>query len=75
MGTCNAGHGCSITCSGGCGCVYSHSSGKCTCKCFGKKAPDTSDEIPKLRPDELVDISMTEITIREAIDHLQKFID
>lgn len=75
MGTCNAGHGCSKTCDGGCACVYVHSSGTCTCKCFSIKAPGTNDEIPKLRPDELVDISMTDINIRDAIEHLKKFID
>ena len=35
MATCNAGHGCSITCPNGCGAIYSHSTGKCTKWCDG----------------------------------------
>lgn len=33
MADCDAGHGCSISCSGGCGAVYNHSTGKCTKWC------------------------------------------
>lgn len=35
MATCNAGHGCSITCPNGCGAVYNHSTGECSTWCEG----------------------------------------
>lgn len=75
MGTCDAGHGCSKSCDGGCGCVYVHSTGTCTCQCFTTKTPEKNKEITKIRPDELVDVSMTDISIIDAIKFLKKFID
>ena len=33
MATCNAGHGCSITCPNGCAAIYNHDTGECTTWC------------------------------------------
>lgn len=33
MATCNAGHGCSITCSNGCAAIYNKDTGECTKWC------------------------------------------
>lgn len=46
MATCDAGHGCSITCSNGCGAVYNHTTGACTTWCEPSAmsvSPDTFD--------------------------------
>lgn len=37
MPTYDCGHGCSITCKGGGGCVYNHSTGKCSTFCNDEK--------------------------------------
>lgn len=39
MARCNAGHGCSINCPDGCGCIYWHGSGICDCWCSGDDLP------------------------------------
>jgi len=31
--TCNAGHGCSITCADGCSAIYNHDTGQCSTSC------------------------------------------
>lgn len=31
--TCNAGHGCSVTCADGCSAVYNHDTGQCSTAC------------------------------------------
>jgi hypothetical protein len=33
MATCDAGHGCSISCSNGCGAIYNHGTGQCSKWC------------------------------------------
>jgi len=34
MATCSTGPNCKIVCTGGCGCVFEHETGFCTCECF-----------------------------------------
>lgn len=38
MATCDAGHGCSITCPDGCGAIYWHNTGECDTWCTSKES-------------------------------------
>ena len=69
MATCNAGHGCTISCPDGCGAVYAEPDGPCTTWCEGSQAmPD------HLRRAETFSIDLHDIRLASLV-HLLDGVD
>lgn len=67
MATCDAGNGCSTTCTNGCGCVYDQRTGKCSCKCYGTVFDDidsaSSCELADLVNVTICDMEITHVAV------------
>lgn len=77
MATCNAGHGCTITCPNGCGAVYDHETGTCTKWCSespGKSLSLAEGSLEKvtLTRESIVSMQFDEVSVGALVEALDR---